>query len=250
MDKPSYRDGYGPFLANCCVAEFNNIEELQKAISRKTAAVVLEFIQGEGGIHPVSEEFINGLRQLKERFGFLLIADEIQAGIGRTGKLFGFQHFNINPDIIVIAKPIGGGLPLGAILGNAAVADVLEPGVHGTTFGGNPVACAAGIVVMHEMFEGGVMHNATLMGTLLQSKLKELQHEFPQLVKEVRGFGLMIGMELTREGDSIVKTLRERGVLVNCTAQTVLRFLPPLIIQKVHIEETLAALRIVFNEID
>ncbi len=249
MDRPQYREGYGPFLPNCCVAEFNNPEQLQSALGRKTAAVVLEFIQGEGGIRPVTKEFVDELRRLKKQLGFLLIADEIQSGIGRTGKFFGFQHYDIEPDIVVVAKPIGGGLPLGAILGNTAVADVLEPGVHGTTFGGNPVACAAGIVVMHEIIDGGLMENANRLGTIFFEKLKSLQNEFPDLVKEVRGFGLMAGMELTREGDSIVKTIRDKGILVNCTSQTVLRFLPPLIINEHHIEETIATLKETFRNL-
>ncbi len=236
MDRPIYRDGYGPFLPNCCVGRFNDAENLERGLSRKTAAVVLEFIQGEGGIRPVSAEFVGELKRLKDRLGFLLIADEIQSGIGRTGKFFGYQHFDINPDIVVIAKPIGGGLPLGAILGGRAVADILEPGVHGTTFGGNPVACAAGTVVMKEI-TGGLMKNAETMGVLLQSRLREFQKKFPGLVKEVRGFGLMQGMELNREGDTLVSAIRDRGVLVNCTNQTVLRLLPPLIVTKEHIDE-------------
>ncbi len=170
------------------------------------------------------------------------------ASVG-TGKFFGFQHYDIEPDIVVVAKPIGGGLPLGAILGNTAVADVLEPGVHGTTFGGNPVACAAGIVVMHEIVDGGLMENAKRLGTIFFEKLNLLKNEFPGIIKEVRGFGLMVGMELAREGDSIVKTIREKGILVNCTSQTVLRFLPPLIINESHVEETIAALRDTFKNL-
>jgi len=249
MDRPPYRDGYGPFLPNCSVAEFNNVEGLRRAVSRKTAALLLESIQGEGGIQPVTKAFADELMRLKAEFGFLLIADEIQAGLGRTGKLFGFEHLSLTPDIVVVAKPIGGGLPLGAILGAASVADVLTPGVHGTTFGGNPVACAAGIVVMKELYEGKLMANAAAMGGLLQSKLRALQGEFPHLVKEVRGYGLMVGMDLTREGETIVKRLRELGVLLNCTAQTVLRFLPPLIIREAQLEEGVAAIRTVFREL-
>jgi len=247
MDRPNYREGYGPFLPNCCVAGFNDIEQLDHAISRKTTAVILEFIQGEGGIHPVSEAFVAKLRALKKQYGFLLIADEIQSGIGRTGKMFGFQHFDISPDIVTIAKPIGGGLPLGAVLGNDTVASVLEPGLHGTTFGGNPVACAAGSVVLRKVTEGGLMKNAERIGMVLRSRLNELQTEFPHLVKEIRGFGLMQGLDLTREGDSIVTELRERGILLNCTGKTVLRFLPPLIINERHVEETISHLREIFR---
>jgi acetylornithine/N-succinyldiaminopimelate aminotransferase len=249
MDRDSYRKGFGPFLAHCCVSPFNDIESLGRAVSAKTAAVVLEFIQGEGGIVPVSREFVQALRSLKERFGFLLIADEIQSGIGRTGKFFGFQHYDIAPDIVVVAKPLGGGLPLGAILGTEAVAGVLEPGAHGTTFGGNPVACAAGIAVLHAIVGEGVMQQAAARGKFLMNGLLQLQNEFPALVKEVRGYGLMVGMELTREGESIVQTLRDRGVLLNCTSQTVLRFLPPLIVEERHITETLGLLREIFKSL-
>jgi acetylornithine aminotransferase len=249
MDRPKYREGYEPFLDGFRISAFNDKAALRAAIDAKTAAVTLEFIQGEGGICPVTPAFAEELQALKAKFGFLLIADEIQSGIGRTGKLFGFQHFHVSPDIVVVAKPLGGGLPLGAILGNTAVSDVLEPGVHGTTFGGNPVACAAGIVVLQEVIERGLMNNAAAMGKELNRGLLGLQKEFPRIVKEVRGFGLMAGMELTREGESIVTDLRGRGILLNCTNQNVLRFLPPLTVQKEHIDETVRHLGEIFREL-
>jgi acetylornithine/N-succinyldiaminopimelate aminotransferase len=248
MDRPKYREGYEPFLDNFRVAAFNDADDLRASVSDKTAAVVLEFIQGEGGVIPVTPAFVEELRSLKTQYGFLVVADEIQCGIGRTGKFFGFQHFNIQPDIVVVAKPLGGGLPLGAILGNAAVADVLEPGGHGTTFGGNPVACAAGVAVLREIMERDVMRNAARMGEILKSKLLEIKKEFPSLVKEVRGYGLMLGMDLTREGESIVSALRERGILLNCTNQTVVRFLPPLIVTREHIDESVNGLREVLKK--
>ncbi len=243
MDNPKYRNGYEPFLQDCRVIEFNKVASLRSAISDRTAAVVLEFIQGEGGIRPVSKEFAADLSALKKEFEFLIVADEIQSGIGRTGKMFGFQHYSVQPDIVVVAKPLGGGLPLGAILGNKVVADVLEPGVHGTTFGGNPVACAAGIVVLQEIFEGGLLKNAEQMGTLLISQLTTLQKDFPLIIQEVRGFGLMVGIQLDRDGEPIVTAMREKKILVNCTDQTVLRFLPPLIITEQHVKDTITALR-------
>ena len=248
MDRPKYREGYEPFLENFRVIKFNNAEELKKSLNEKTLAVVLEFIQGEGGIHPATAEFVAELRALKSTFGFLIIADEIQSGLGRTGKFFGHHHYEIQPDIVVIAKPLGGGLPLGAILGDENVAHVLEPGVHGTTFGGNPVACAAGIVVLNEIMEHGVLKNAAIMGDLLKNKLLALQQAFPSMVKDVRGYGLMLGMELNQECDSIVTMMRERKVLLNCTNQNVLRFLPPLIINKEHIEYTVNILREVLKK--
>lgn len=242
MDRPKYRDGYEPFLENFRIAEFNNVDHFSRTVDGKTAAVVLEFIQGEGGIAPVSPALVEAMNRLKAQYGFLIVADEIQAGIGRTGKFFGFQHYDVSPDLAVVAKPVGGGLPLGGILGTEAMAGVLEPGVHGTTFGGNPVACAAGVAVLTEIMERGVMKNAAAMGAILKSQLQGLQKKYPALVKEVRGYGLMLGMVLTRECEPTVTALREKGILLNCTNVNVLRFLPPLIIEEEHIEETVAAL--------
>ena len=189
------------------------------------------------------------METLRKKYDFLIIADEIQSGLGRTGKFFGFQHFDLHPDIVAIAKPLGGGLPLGAFLGNEKVASVFNVGVHGTTFGGNPVACAAGIAVITELIDHGVMKNAETQGQLLKSQLLELKAEFPALISEVRGFGLMIGVELTRECESTVTALRERGILLNCTNNNVLRFLPPLIIQDSHIREAIGKLREVFQSL-
>jgi acetylornithine/N-succinyldiaminopimelate aminotransferase len=243
MDRPKYRDGFGPFLEGCAAIEFNDPDALRKSVSELTAGVLLEFIQGEGGIRPLSREFSKTLVDLKERFGFLLIADEIQSGLGRTGKFFGFQHYDVQPDIVVMAKPIGGGLPLGAILATNPVADILEPGMHGTTFGGNPVACAAGVAVAREILERDLISHAATTGTYFRSRLESLKTEFPHHVKEVRGYGLMLGMELQGEGEPLVTAMRKRKVLINCTDQTVLRFVPPLTIANRHVDETCDALR-------
>ncbi len=248
MDKQKYREGYGPFLPNCSTVQFNDPGALKSAVNERTAAVLLEFIQGEGGIYPVSTEFVAELESLRKKFGFLLIADEIQAGLGRTGKFFGFQNFGVNPDIVAIAKPLGGGLPVGAFMGNEKVAEVLGPGVHGTTFGGNPVACAAGVAVLQELMENGVMANAARQGTFLASELNGLKREFPALIKEIRGFGLMVGAELTREGETIVGSLRDRGVLLNCTNTNVLRFLPPLTIREDELRDGIQTLREVLRD--
>ncbi len=249
MDRPKYKTGFDPFLSHFRIAEFNDPAALREVTGTGTAAVILEFIQGEGGIRPVAQAVVDELKRLKEKFGFLLVADEIQSGIGRTGKFFAFEHFDVRPDIVVVAKPIGGGLPLGAILGGPAVTDVLEPGMHGTTFGGNPVACAAGIVVVQEIAEGVVMRNAEAMGRILKAGLTELAAEFKGLVKEVRGYGLMLGMELKRDAEPYVIAMRERKILINGTDQTVLRFLPPLIITEDHIAETVGALRSVLRSV-
>ncbi|MFI5251788.1 MAG: aspartate aminotransferase family protein [Bacteroidota bacterium] len=249
MDREKYREGYEPLLENFRIVEFNNPKALRAAVSDKTAGVIIEFIQGEGGICVTSTDLVEELCTLKEKYGFLLIADEIQSGLGRTGKFFGFQHYAIQPDIITIAKPLGGGLPLGAILGNNTVGEVLQPGVHGTTFGGNPVACAAGIAVLEQIMEQDMMKNASAMGSLLISNLQKLKNEFPSIIKEVRGYGCMVGMELTRDGEDIVSKMRDNYVLINCTNQNVLRFLPPLIIKKEHVEETVMKLKEILDAV-
>ncbi|MBM2846113.1 MAG: Aspartate aminotransferase family protein [Bacteroidetes bacterium] len=187
--RDKYREGFEPFLPNTSILRFNNVDDLANAVNDKTLAVVLEFIQGEGGINLVSREYVQKLSALRDKHGFLLIADEIQAGLGRTGKFFSFEHFGIVPDIVVIAKALGGGLPLGAFLGAKTVADVLTIGTHGTTFGGNPVACAAGLATLRELLLNGVMENARTVGEYLKSRLLEVQHSFPSIVKDVRGIG-------------------------------------------------------------
>jgi acetylornithine/N-succinyldiaminopimelate aminotransferase len=242
MDRPRYRDGFGPFLANCRIATFNDPAALSEQVDGTTAAVILEFIQGEGGIRPVSAEFVNTLEELRRKHGFLLVADEIQAGIGRTGKFFSFQHYEVRPDIVVVAKPIGGGLPLGGILADEQLAAILEPGMHGTTFGGNPVACAAGVAVLTEIRERDLMRNAMTLGTMLMDGLRALTERFPSLLREVRGKGLMVGAELNGPADPVVAEMRNRGILINGTDQTVLRFLPPLIVEEGHIRATLDTL--------
>jgi acetylornithine/N-succinyldiaminopimelate aminotransferase len=243
MDRPKYRDGFGPFLAGCSVVPFNDGAALEKAVNDHTAAVLVEFVQGEGGVRPVSPEFAGTLALLHQRYGFLIVADEIQSGMGRTGKFFAFQHFAVTPDVVTMAKPIGGGLPLGAILAREDVANVLQPGMHGTTFGGNPVACAAGVAVMEELVSGDLVARADAMGRVLKAGLLDLEREFPSIVKEVRCLGLMAGLELDRPGDPVVDRLRNAGILINCTDTTVLRFLPPLIVEEGQIRQTVEEVR-------
>jgi len=244
MDKDKYRDGYGPFLENCGHIIFNDVEDLRTKIDDSTAAVFLEFIQGEGGVIPVSKEFVNALDSLRSRFGFLVVADEIQSGIMRTGKFFAYEHFDFHPDIVTVAKPIGGGLPLGAILGNDAVACVWSYGVHGTTFGGNPVACAAGKVVIETLTAESMKNQLKEMAAYLYSQLTTLKEEFA-IITEIRGSGFMIGVDLSTDSAPIVEEMLARGVLVNSTAKTVVRILPPLIAEKKEID----ALVRVFGEV-
>ncbi|MGD0591957.1 MAG: aspartate aminotransferase family protein [Bacteroidota bacterium] len=248
-DRPKYRAGYDPFLQNTETVQFNDVSDLRAKTNEQTLGVVLEFIQGEGGINVVTKEFANELTALQQKYGFLVIADEIQAGVGRTGMFFGFEHMGVHPDIVVIAKAIGGGLPLGAILGNKRVADVFSYGEHGTTFGGNPVACAAGCAVMEEVVQKGLMKQAGMIGVYIKSKALEMQKEFPTLIKEVRGLGCMLGIEIDRDGQPIVDELRNRGLLINCTNTTVLRLLPPYIITQKLCDQLMGELRSILKSI-
>lgn len=241
MDKEKYRDGYEPFLPNFGTIGFNDVADLKKNVNGETAAVFLEFIQGEGGIIGVTQEFIDALTALRDQFGFLIVADEIQSGIGRTGKLFGFQHFGIVPDIITVAKPIGGGLPVGAIIGSKKVADVWTYGVHGTTFGGNPVSCAAGIATVDTVMTEQFLKNVNEMAEYFRMRMKEFSMKYP-VIKEVRVYGFMIGIELSVESASIVDSMLQKGVLVNSTAVNVIRILPPLIAGKAEFDAMLAVL--------
>jgi len=187
---------------------------------------------------------------LRSEHGFLVIADEIQSGAGRTGRFLAADHFDLQPDLVTLAKPIGGGLPLGAILGAASVAEILQPGMHGTTFGGNPVACAAGIAVLEVIEELGLTAHAREVGQYFLEQLQELATAFPARVKEARGLGLMVALELTGEADPVVAAMRDRGILINATDKTVLRFVPPLIVTRAEIDATVAALREVLARAD
>lgn len=229
--RDKYKKYFGPFLENFLTLKFNSKIDLEKNVNENTAAVFLEYIQGEGGINAVTEQFIDALAELREKYGFLIAADEIQAGVGRTGKLHSFEHFRLKPDIVILAKGIGGGLPLGAVLGNERVENVFEFGDHGSTFGGNPVSAAAGLAILNEL-ENGLMNNAKRIGEYLISELKKIQNAKPGKIKEVRGKGLMIGIETSINCKDIVNDMIMKKVLVNCTNENVIRLLPPLIIGK------------------
>ncbi|MFO7447249.1 MAG: acetylornithine/succinylornithine family transaminase [Ignavibacteriaceae bacterium] len=234
--KKKYQDDFKPLLPNISYIEFNDVEDLKKKVNADTAAVFVEFIQGEGGINVVSREFADTLKELRKQYDFALVADGIQCGIGRTGKPFSFHHYDIKPDIVISAKAIGGGLPLGAFLTSEPFDNVLDAGKHGTTFGGNPVSCAAGIVVLREVFENGLMEKAAELGEYFINELNELKNQFPDDIKEVRGKGFMLGVEMKYECSKFVEKLRNRKVLANCTNQFVVRILPPLIAKKEDID--------------
>ena len=234
--REKYKKGFEPLLPGIDHIIFNDVNDLKKKVNEETAAVFIEFIQGEGGINVVSEEFAGELLKLRNEFGFAVVSDEIQSGIGRTGKPFACSHYNVDPDIMVSAKAIGGGLPLGAILVSDKFRQVFTPGIHGTTFGGNPVSCAAGKVVLEEVFENGLMDNSAEMGAYLYEQLNEIKKMFPDDIKEIRGKGFMQGVEMNYPGQDIVRKMRDRKILTNCTNNTVLRLLPPLITEKKDID--------------
>ncbi|MBI4536201.1 MAG: aspartate aminotransferase family protein [Ignavibacteriae bacterium] len=244
-----YRDGYEPFLPNTDLLAFNDVEELRQKVDQQTLAVVLEFVQGEGGVNLVSREYVLELARLREKYGFLIIADEIQTGVGRTGRFFAFDYFDIRPDIVVIAKALGGGLPLGAFMGEEKLSDVFTPGVHGSTFGGNPVACAAGIATLTELIDNGVMQNAEKMGGYLKGQLEMIRTSYPKYVADLRGLGLMIGVDLLVDGTKVVESLFEEKVLLNLTNNRTLRWLPPLIIRPEHVDYAVSRFEKVLRKI-
>lgn len=234
--KQSYKKYFEPLLPNIAHIIFNDVQDLRSNVDEKTAAIFIEFLQGEGGIHLISKEFADSLNELRIKFNIIVVSDSIQCGIGRTGKPFSHDHLNFNPDIITVAKSIGGGLPLGAVLVNKELENCFEPGNHGSTFGGNPVSCSAGKVVLQEVFENGLMKNAEVLGQYFFDELAQLKKLFSHQIKEIRGKGFMIGIELFDNGQKVVNALLEKNVLINCTSENVLRILPPLIAGKSDID--------------
>jgi predicted acetylornithine/succinylornithine family transaminase len=232
------RAGYDPLPSGFRQVPYNDLAAVEEAIDeKKTAAVLVEPIQAEGGVNVPDDAYMRGLRELCDQRGILLIFDEVQTGMGRTGTLFGYEHFGIKPDIMTLAKALGGGLPLGAMLAREEIATSFGPGSHASTFGGNPVACSAGLVVMQTLL-GGALDNCQQMGKYFFRGLEALQKRF-SFIREVRGKGLMIGMELDIEGSKIADSCMQEGLLLNCTAYKVLRFVPPLTIKKNEIDRGL-----------
>jgi predicted acetylornithine/succinylornithine family transaminase len=234
--RKKYKQAFSPLLPNIRQIKFNDIEELEYILNENTAAVFIELIQGEGGVNVLSDEYVKELIKLKEKFDFAIIADEVQTGLGRTGKSFAFNHFNLKPDIILIAKALGGGLPLGAVITNEIYSEIFSTGDHGSTFGGNPVACAAGIAVVKEIFENKLFDDVFELGNYFISELNILRERYPDKIAEVRGKGFMIGVEMYFECTRIIESLRQNNILVNCTNSNVVRILPPLIAQRKDID--------------
>ncbi|HUN22869.1 MAG TPA: aspartate aminotransferase family protein [Anaerolineales bacterium] len=238
---PKYQEPFLPLLPDVTQVAYEKLDELAEAMNENTAAVFVEVVQGEGGVRPASQEYLQGVQALCRQHGALLVVDEIQTGLGRTGKWFASEHSQIQPDIITLAKSLGGGFPIGAVLMTQAIADKLEPGMHGSTFGGNPLACAAAIATLEVLEEENLPQRAAILGqiafeTFTQAKLP--------IVREVRGLGLMVGLELKQKVAPYLDALQEKGVIALNAGPTTLRLLPPLIISE---EDWRAALAIVLE---
>ena len=237
-----YHHGFGPLPAGFDYVPFNDIEALEAKMSDKTCAVMLEAIQGEGGVHVPDEDYLPKVRALCDKYNAVLIFDEVQCGMGRTGTFFGCQQFGVKPDIVTLAKGLAGGVPIGAFMATDKVASAFHAGDHGSTFGGNPLACAAACVVLDALINDNLMDNVKEVGSYLKSKFEAYKEKYPTLIKEIRGRGLILGMELTRPGREIANECLDYGAIINCTAGNVLRFVPPLNITKEHVDELIAVL--------
>ncbi len=236
--------GFEPLVPGFRHVPFNNIQALRDAVTGNTCAILLEPIQGEGGVRIPEEDYLKAVRDLCNEHNILLILDEVQTGMGRTGKLFAHEHFGITPDIMAMAKGLGGGVPIGAMLATDKVAAGFQPGNHASTFGGNPLVCAAGVATLETLLEDGfILDQCNRMSVYFVKRLEKLKTKFPSVVKEIRGKGLLLGMELTTEGEPIVRACLEKGLLINCTAGNVLRFIPALIVQRKDIDQLIDALQ-------
>jgi acetylornithine/N-succinyldiaminopimelate aminotransferase len=244
-----YQAPFRPLVPDVAIVEELTASALEKAFSDRVCALVMEPIQGEGGVVPMPGEFVSAARALCDRCDALLIADEIQCGMGRTGKYFGFEHYGIRPDVITLAKSLAAGYPLGAVLGNERVAESLKPGDHGTTFGGGPLACRLALEVLRVIEQDGLIAKVNELGNYLIHGIEELAMRHAT-IKEIRGMGLMIGVEIGSVAAEVVNRLLEKGIIANAAHDTVLRLLPPFIISKTDIDEFLGALNEVLDDIE
>jgi acetylornithine aminotransferase/acetylornithine/N-succinyldiaminopimelate aminotransferase len=247
--KDKYREPFAPVVPGVEFVKFNDVADLRAKFSNEVCAILVEAIQGEGGIRLLTQEFFAEARALANSTGALLIVDEIQAGMGRTGKWCAYQHYGIQPDITTLAKPLAGGIPLGVVLCTEEVARSFHPGVHGTTFGGGPLACAVAVAVIDAIEKDGLLANATEVGDYFQKQLRGLARRHEAIV-DVRGKGLMVAAELDSAelGKRTVTEMLKRHILINCTSDTVLRFLPPFILERAHVDTAIAALDEIFTE--
>ena len=241
--QPKYHQGFAPMLPGIEFADLNDLESVEKLVDSETAAVMVEPLQAEGGIHSSTPEFLEGLRALCDEMGMLLVFDEIQCGLGRTGSLFCYEHYGVTPDIMTLAKPLAGGLPIGATLMTQAVADAVEPGDHAATFGAHPVSCAAAIEVFKTLSDPAFIAGVKEKGDYLLGKLNALKSKYADQVIEVRGKGLIAGVVLKDiPAADAMTALRAKDILICVAGPQVVRFLPPLVIEKEHIDTAVDAL--------
>ena len=241
--------GFAPLPEGFAYAEFNNLESIKEAVTEQTAAILVEAVQGEGGIIPADPEFISGLRKLCDDQDILLLFDEVQAGIGRTGKWFGFQNYDVQPDAFSLAKGLGNGFPIGAVVASEKLADVFQPGHHATTFGGTPLACSAALAVLETIEQENLLDNAGTMGALLLKKLQQIVDQY-DWIECARGCGLMVGLVLNDSAAPLQKKLQDKGLLTLATAVRVLRMLPPLTVTEKEIEQAAALVAEACAELD
>jgi acetylornithine aminotransferase len=237
--------GFAPLLPGIKHVPFDDIEALRDAVTPNTCAIMLEPVQGEGGVNLPSPGYLRAVRELCDEHRLLLVFDEVQVGCGRTGSLFAYQQEGVEPDVMTLAKALAGGPPIGAMVFKEKHAAALGPGTHGSTFGGNPLMAAAGVAAFRVLLEDGILSNCLAMGDYLRQQLETLKAKY-NFVVDVRGRGLMLGMELSIEGGEMVKTALQRGLLINCTVGKVLRFVPPLIVGKEEIDQMISILEGIF----
>ena len=243
-----YQEAFGPMIPGIKFAKYNNLESVKELVSDKTCAIIFETVQGEGGVYPAEPEFIQGVRKLRDERGILLILDEIQCGMGRTGSMFAYQQYGVKPDIVTVAKALGCGVPVGAFLASEDVAKALVPGDHGTTYGGNPLACAAAVKVFELFDKLGVLENVRRTGAYLTERLEELVNKY-DIVKERRGVGLIQGIELTVSPKEVIAKALEKGLILFSAGTNVIRFVPPLVITESDVDEMIEKLGEALSEV-
>lgn len=247
--QPKYQQGFGPLLPGFKVVPYNDLMAVKAAITQNTAAILLEPLQGEGGVRIPDAAYLPGLRKICDENQLLLMLDEVQVGMGRTGKMFAYEHAGILPDVLVLAKGLGSGFPIGATLVNPQAAEVIHPGMHASTFGGSPLAAAVALATINELTRKNFLKKVVESGAYFVDGLKKIARKYPG-VKEVRGMGLMVACELSVDrGPNVVTAARERGLLINCIQNRVLRFVPPLIVTKTEIKQVLGLLEKSFEEV-
>jgi acetylornithine/N-succinyldiaminopimelate aminotransferase len=242
-----YQSGFEPMPEGFKQVKFNDLTAVNQAITPNTVGIMLELVQGEGGVNVANVDFVQGLRKICDEKKLLLIIDEVQTGIGRTGKMFGYQNYAVTPDILTLAKALGGGLPIGVMIAKKEISDLITPGMHASTFGGGPVICKAALGVLKAIQKEKLLKNCQTMGKYLLEKLNTLKNSYA-VIKEVRGMGLMFGLELKIEGKPIVQKCLENGLLINCTHDKVLRLMPALNITKPEIDKAIKILEAALKE--